>query len=61
MNRAVHAFQWDGRGEKLGHYRLGPCLDAKFSPKFHYAKRKFFITSKYRHMHRILNVDEIKN
>jgi hypothetical protein len=40
---------------------LMPCLDAKFSPKFHYAKRRFPITSKYRHMYGVLNVDEIKN
>jgi hypothetical protein len=36
-------------------------LDAKFSPKFHYAKRRFSITSKYRHMYGVLNVDKIKN
>jgi hypothetical protein len=33
----------------------------KFTPKFHYAKRRFFITSKYRHIYGVLNVDEIKN
>jgi hypothetical protein len=38
-----------------------PCLDAKFSPKFHYAKRRFPVTSKCRHMYGVLNVDEIKN
>jgi hypothetical protein len=38
-----------------------PCLDPKFPPKFHYAKRRFSITSKCRHMHGVLNVDEIKN
>jgi hypothetical protein len=38
-----------------------PCLDPKFSLKFYYAKKKFFITSKCRHMHGVLNVDEIKN
>jgi hypothetical protein len=40
---------------------LRACLDDKFSPKFHYAKRRFPITSKYRYMHEVLNVDEIKN
>jgi hypothetical protein len=46
---------------------LWPCLDAlalfrsQISPKFYYAKRRFHITSKYRHMHGVLNVDEIKN
>jgi hypothetical protein len=40
---------------------LGPCLDAKFSLKFHYAKRRFPITSKCRYMHEVLNIDEIKN
>jgi hypothetical protein len=38
-----------------------PCLDAKYFSKFHYAKRRFSVTSKYRHMHGVLNVDEIKN
>jgi hypothetical protein len=37
-----------------------PRLDAKFSLKFHYAKRRILVTSKYRHMHGVLNVDEIK-
>jgi hypothetical protein len=40
---------------------IGPCLDAKFPLKFHYAKRRFSITSKCRHMHGVLNIDEIKN
>jgi hypothetical protein len=40
---------------------LGPCLDPKFHPKFHYAKRRFSVTSKCRHIYRVLNVDEIKN
>jgi hypothetical protein len=39
----------------------GPCLDANFFPKFYYAKRRFSVTSKCRHMYRLLNVDEIKN
>jgi hypothetical protein len=30
-------------------------------PKFHYVKRRFSITSKYRHVYGVLNVDEIKN
>jgi hypothetical protein len=30
-------------------------------PKFHRAKRRFPITSKCRHMHEVLNIDEIKN
>jgi hypothetical protein len=29
--------------------------------KFYYAKRRFSVTSKYRQMHGVLNVDEIKN
>jgi hypothetical protein len=37
------------------------CLDSKYFTKFHYAKRRFPITSKCRHMHEVLNVDEIKN
>jgi hypothetical protein len=40
---------------------LRPSLDPKFFPKFYYAKRRFHITSKYRHMHGVLNIDEIKN
>jgi hypothetical protein len=38
-----------------------PCLDTQIHPKFHYVKRRFLITSKYRYMYRVLNVDEIKN
>jgi hypothetical protein len=41
--------------------RLGACLDIKFFPKFHYANKKFPITSKCRYMYEVLNVDEIKN
>jgi hypothetical protein len=40
---------------------LGPCLDTQIHPKFHYAKRRFPITSKCRHIYGVLNVDEIKN
>jgi hypothetical protein len=40
---------------------LNRPLDPKFSPKFYYAKRIFPVTSKCRHMHGVLNVDEIKN
>jgi hypothetical protein len=40
---------------------LRPCLVPQFSPKFHYAKRRFPVTSKCRQMHGVLNVDEIKN
>jgi hypothetical protein len=31
----------------------------KFTPKFYYAKRRFSITSKYRHIYGVLNIDEI--
>jgi hypothetical protein len=41
--------------------RLGPCLVFNFSLKFYYAKRRFSVTSKYWHMHGVINVDEIKN
>jgi hypothetical protein len=40
---------------------LRACLDPKYFPKFHYAKRRFPIISKCRHMYGVLNVDEIKN
>jgi hypothetical protein len=42
-------------------FRCCPCLVPNFSPKFHYAKRRFPVTSKCRHMYEVLNVDEIKN
>ena len=42
-----------------GGKQLRPCLDQKISPKFYY-KKKFPITLKCRHMHGVLNVDEIK-
>jgi hypothetical protein len=36
------------------------CLDTRFHPKFHYAKRRFPVTSKCRYMFGVLNIDEIK-
>jgi hypothetical protein len=51
--------------EKLYRMRLRrlvrPGLLPKFSPKFYYAKRRFSVTSKYRHIYEVLNVDKIKN
>jgi hypothetical protein len=38
-----------------------PSLDHKFFLKFHYAKRRFPIISKFWQMHGVLNIDEIKN
>jgi hypothetical protein len=52
------------RKSELGrteHFSVWPCLVPKFFPKFHYAKRRFSITSKCRQMHGVLNIDEIKN
>jgi hypothetical protein len=40
---------------------LRPCLVPQIHHKLHYTKIRFSITSKYRHMHGVLNVDEIKN
>jgi hypothetical protein len=40
---------------------LRACLDPKFQPQILLYKKKIPITSKYRHMHEVLNVDEIKN
>jgi hypothetical protein len=34
---------------------------ANFSPKSHYAKRRFSVTSKYRYIYGVLNIDKIKN
>jgi hypothetical protein len=39
----------------------GPCLVPQFSSKIYYAKRRFLVITKYRQMHGVLNVDEIKN
>jgi hypothetical protein len=36
------------------------ALDNRFHPKFHYVKRRFIVTLKYRYMHGVLNIDEIK-
>jgi hypothetical protein len=38
-----------------------PGLDVKFQPQIPLCKKKILITLKYRYMHRVLNVDEIKN
>jgi hypothetical protein len=48
-------------GESLPLRLFRPGLDPKYLPKFHYVKRRFPITLKCRHMHGVLNVDEIKN
>jgi hypothetical protein len=42
-------------------WSIRPCLDFRILPKFHYTKRRFSITSKYRYIYEVLNVDEIKN
>jgi hypothetical protein len=41
--------------------KMWPCVDAKFQPQIPLCKKKILITSKCRHMHRVLNIDEIKN
>jgi hypothetical protein len=41
---------WARQTEMYEYLRGRPCLDPKFSPKFHYAKRRFPVTSKCRHM-----------
>jgi hypothetical protein len=41
--------------------QLNSPLVAPILPKFHYAKRRFPVTSKCRQMHGVLNIDEIKN
>ena len=38
-----------------------PCLVAPNSRIWHYAKRRFSVTSNLRYIHGVLNVDEIKN
>jgi hypothetical protein len=38
-----------------------PCLVSNFNPQIILCKKKIPITSKYQHMHGVLNVDEIKN
>jgi hypothetical protein len=43
----------------LAEVSLWPCLVPNFFLKFYYINRRFFVTSKYRHMYEVLNVDEI--
>jgi hypothetical protein len=43
---------WDG---------TRPWFSSNFIPKFYYVKRRFPITSKCRQIHKVLNIDEIKN
>jgi hypothetical protein len=60
---------WHGYRDHSTDHRVGELpielridyLVPQFVPKFHYAKRKFPVTSKYRQMHRVLNIDEMKN
>jgi hypothetical protein len=47
--------------ENKKHLRSSPCLVPPILPKFHYAKRRFPVTSKCRQMYGVLNIDEIKN
>jgi hypothetical protein len=53
-----HSFADNTRMLRL---HLEPCLDVKYFPKFHYAKRRFPVTLKCRHIYGVLNVDKIKN
>jgi hypothetical protein len=46
-----HGYNMEKRWQLEKLVKVGPCLDAKFFPKFYYAKRRFSV----------LNVDEIKN
>jgi hypothetical protein len=46
---------WQGQSIGLDH------IFFKFTLKFHYAKRRFSVTLKCRHMYDVLNIDEIKN
>jgi hypothetical protein len=47
--------------ESGGKIELKPWFSSTILPKFHYAKRRFLVTSKCRQIHEVLNVDEIKN
>jgi hypothetical protein len=49
------------QSHRCGAAQCRPCLVLKFTSKFYYVKRRFLITSKYRHMYGVLNVDKIKN
>jgi hypothetical protein len=51
----------DGHIQRHGHGVRVQEKNADLTPKFHYAKRRFSITSKYRHIYGVLNIDEIKN
>jgi hypothetical protein len=45
----------------LAKNNIGLVYIPEFTSKFYYAKRRFPITSKCRHIYGVLNVDEIKN
>jgi hypothetical protein len=62
-NDKLRSFSNHCTGSVSGARRVEPraCLDPKYFPKFYYAKRRFPITSKCRHIYEVLNVDEIKN
>jgi hypothetical protein len=46
---------------RVGRGRAAHLARSLILLKFHYAKRRFPVTSKCRQMHGVLNVDEIKN
>jgi hypothetical protein len=47
--------------EKLYRMRLRRQVRPALLPKFYYEKKRFPVTSKYRHIYEVLNVDKIKN
>jgi hypothetical protein len=52
---SIAGAQWPFR------FTIWGLFSSQILPKFHYAKRRFSVTSKCRQMHEVLNVDEIKN
>jgi hypothetical protein len=59
--RLCLSVQSQTRGRERQERKQGLVQFPNSLPKFHYAKRKFPVTSKCRQMHGILNIDEIKN
>ena len=56
-----HAQSYQLSAMSFLHAQARPGLVYPKSKLWHYAKRRFFVTLNLRYIHRVLNVDEIKN
>jgi hypothetical protein len=61
MGTAAHGHQGSRCAGAIIEQCSGRVEIPEFTLKFYYTKRRFSITSKYRHIYGVLNIDEIIN